>query len=263
MLKTVWMSDPHFSASGDVLGHDPGVRLAAAVDHVNAHYGDSDLCILSGDLVNRGNRRDYQALKQHLDRLSVPYFPMAGNHDDRPLLREVLPLPEGCMAEFIQYTITTAEGLLICLDTQKTGADGGEFCAARMRWLARELDRAGDTPVFLFMHHPPMRLGLPMQDSANMENGAAFLDLLQGYPNIRHLFIGHVHRPVSGTVRGIAFATMRSVLYQAPPPRPAWDWDSFHPAQEAPEFGVLCVENADVTLQYVQFCPFETGGPEG
>ncbi len=50
---------------------------------------------------------------------------------------------------------------------------------------------------------------------------------------------------------------MRSVLYQAPAPRPEWDWESFHPSEEAPNIGVMTISNADVNLQYEQFCRFE------
>jgi hypothetical protein len=31
------------------------------------------------------------------------------------------------MSEFIQYSISTPEGLVICLDTQKPDSDAGEF----------------------------------------------------------------------------------------------------------------------------------------
>ncbi len=163
------------------------------------------------------------------------------------------------MSDFVQYTISTSEGLLICLDTQKSGSDAAEFCEKRSRWLTDVLDAAKDVPVFLFMHHPPMPIGLPMQDQDRMENGLAFLDLLEGRKNIKHLFIGHVHRPICGTIKGILFATMRSILYQAPAPQPEWDSDNFKPSQEAPNFGVLTIANSDVILQYIQFCDYEFG----
>lgn len=259
MEKIIWMSDPHFTAQGDVLGHDPRARLDAAIAHVNANHADSDFCVISGDMVNRGTRPDYLAVSEALSALQVPLLPMVGNHDDRPFFREVFALPDTSMAKFVQYSIDTPDGLILCLDTQKTGADAGDFCATRSDWLRDTLQHACDKPVYIFLHHPPMALGLPMQDQSRMENGPAFLDLLTMFPNIRHLFIGHVHRPVTGTVRGIPFATMRSVLYQAPPPRPDWTWKTFIPAAEAPNLGILMIKNGDVTLQYQQFCDYRTG----
>ncbi|WP_419905315.1 phosphodiesterase [Kiloniella sp.] len=259
MLKSIWMSDPHFSHEGDVLGHNPRVRIEAAVSYVNAHHSDSSFCFISGDMVNRGTVADYNALAAYLDKLKVPFLPMVGNHDDRELFRSTFSLPDTCMVDFIQYSVQTDEGLFVCLDTQKSGSDAGEFCEIRRDWLRKVLAEAADTPVYLFMHHPPMKLGLPMQDTENMENGEAFLQLLAEYSNVEHLFIGHVHRPITGTVKGIPFATMRSVLYQAPSPLPEWGWETFKPSEEAPNLGVLTISNADVNLQYLQFCDYRMG----
>ncbi len=260
MLKIAWMSDLHFARDGFVLGHDPRRRLMAAIAHINAHHADAVFCVVSGDMANRGTEADYRALADLLGTLDTPVMPMVGNHDDRALLRAALPLPAGAMAEFVQYPVAASEGLVLCLDTQKTGSDAGVFCAARRDWLQETLEQADKQAVYLFMHHPPMPLGLPAQDTENLSDGKEFLDLLDAHDNVRHLFLGHVHRPITGTVRGIPFATLGSVLYQAPAPRPAWDWESFKPAAEAPKLGVLTIETGNVNLQYEQFCDYATGG---
>jgi len=259
MTKLIWMSDLHFTAEGDVLGHDPRVRLDAAIGHINQHHSDATMCVISGDMVNRGTHADYNGLRARLDKLYVPFCPMVGNHDNRVLFKGALPLPTTCMPEFVQYTIETSQGLIVCLDTQIPGADAGELCQIRLDWLRDTLSAAKTTPVFLFLHHPPMPLGLPMQDTENMKNGQAFLDLISAFECVKHMFIGHVHRPITGTIRDIPFSTMRSVLYQAPPPRPKWTWDTFKPALEAPNIGVIRLENSSVIMHYDQFCPYETG----
>lgn len=261
MLRLVWMSDPHFVSEGDVLGHDPRSRLSAAIDHINANHADARFCIISGDMVNRGTQTDYEALRDQLDDLEIPVLPMVGNHDDWPLFRSALPLPPTCMADFVQYSVQTSDGLILCLDTQKLGSDAGQLCDQRLEWLQDALASAMDSPVFIFMHHPPLSLGLPMQDTDRLENGDAFLDLVTKHECVKYLFIGHVHRPISGTVRGVPFSTMRSITYQAPAPRPAWNWDTFRPSDEAPSLGVVTIEDGNVTLQYEQFCLFEQGGP--
>jgi 3',5'-cyclic AMP phosphodiesterase CpdA len=163
------------------------------------------------------------------------------------------------MPDFIQYEVPAQHATILCLDTHKPGVANGEFCRNRSDWLRRALNRAGDKPAHIFMHHPPMDLGLPAQDTIKMGNGEAFLDLLSEFPNIAHLYMGHAHRLISGTIRGIPFSTMNSVTFQAPAPKPEWNWDSFQTPQEPPLIGVLQIEGADVNLQYEQFCPFETG----
>ena len=259
MINLIWMSDLHFAAEGDVLGHDPRIRLETAIDHINAHHSDAAMCVITGDMVNRGTHADYEGLRMRLDTLSVPYFPMVGNHDNQDLFRRVLPVPTNCMPGFIQYKVETSQGLIVCLDTQKDGADAGEFCEKRGNWLRETLKEAGTTPVYLFLHHPPMPLGLPMQDTENMENGQNFLELISDFECLKYMFIGHVHRPITGTVGGIPFSTMRSALYQAPPPRPEWSWDTFKPSSEAPNIGVIQITDSSVIMHYDQFCPYMTG----
>ncbi len=258
-LKSIWLSDLHFSAVDNVLGHNPRARLTAAVEFINRHHSDAGFCIISGDLVNRGSKSDYQQLKHHLDKLHPPCFVMAGNHDNRELLRACFTLPECSMSDFIQYGIDTPAGLMLCLDTQKTGHDSGEICGKRLEWLHAQLQQAGDTPVYLFMHHPPMNLGLPMQDTENLDNGDDLLALIRPFANIKHLFIGHVHRPICGSIDHLPFTTMRSVLYQAPAPIPDWDWDSFAPAREAPQLGIVTFEAQQTTVHFTQFCDYRVG----
>jgi len=257
MLKLIWLSDTHFaSGSTMVLGHDPRASIDAAIQHINDHHADADYCIISGDLVERGIASEYQAFKSHLDNLIVPYLPMVGNHDDRDALRSILPLPDSLSNIFIQYDVYTEFGSIVCLDTTKVGSGSGEYCEARFDWLHRVLTARKSAPAYIFMHHPPFSLGLPMQDTEQMENGAEFLEFLNRYSNVRHLFMGHVHRPVCGQVAGLPFATMRSTLYQAPAPRPEWTWDSFAPVDEAPCLGIVMIDTDSVIVQYTNFGPF-------
>lgn len=253
-MKLIWMSDLHFEAEGLVLGHNPRLRLQAAVDFIAEHHSDAAGCLITGDLVETGSVQNYQALKGFLDGLPMPVLPMTGNHDDRAVLRAVLPLPGTAMPDFIQYRTDFGDLSIMCLDTLNPGAAASALCAERMGWLKAELGALNGRPAIVAMHHPPMTLGLPMLDPDNLQNGAALLTLLAEHPNVLHLLAGHVHRPCSGTARGVPFTTAKSVLYQAPAPRPEWDWSSFLPAAEAPALTVLDYSADGLTLQQCQFC---------
>ena len=259
MTKIIWMSDPHFQSTGTIGGLNPRTRLACAITHANTHYPDADFAVMSGDLVGDDTAADYAAIAQAFAQSALPIHPMMGNNDERVGFRKHLTLPDDAMPDFIQYAVATPEGAVICLDTHKIGSHAGAFCIARQDWLASFLDRAADTPVYIFMHHPPMALGLPKQDEIMLEDSAAFLDLISAYTNVKHLFMGHVHRTTCGTVRGIPFASLGALSFQAPPPRPTWDWDGFVAAKEAPHYGVLDINGGDVTMQFIQFCDYEVG----
>lgn len=256
MTKIIWMTDPHFQNQGTIRGLNPRTRLKAAIDHMNTHHADAAFMVLSGDLVGDDIAGDYAMLADYLGQSKIPVYPMVGNNDERAGFRAQLPLPEGAMDDFVQYRIDTEEAVFLCLDTHMVGSHAGQFCAARQAWLQ---DNLTDKPTYIFMHHPPMALHLPKQDEIKLADDAAFLDLICNHGDVRHLFIGHVHRQTCGTIKGVPFATLGALSFQAPPPEPAWEWDQLVPAEEAPHYGVLYIEDGNATLQYTQFCAYETG----
>ncbi len=257
MTKIIWMTDPHFQNEGLIGDLNPRTRLKVAIDHMNTHHADADFMVLTGDLVGDDIDGDYALLATYLGQSTIPVYPLVGNNDDRTGFRAHLSLPDGTMDDFIQYSIDTGEAKFLCLDTHMIGSHTGQFCAARQAWLTDKL--SSNEPTYIFMHHPPMDLNLPPQDTIKLQDGDAFLDIIREHGNVQHLFIGHVHRPTCGTINGIPFATLGALSFQAPAPRPAWDWDSFVPAHEAPHYGVLYVKNGNTTLQHTQFCAYDVG----
>jgi 3',5'-cyclic AMP phosphodiesterase CpdA len=72
MRTVAHISDAHFGA------HDP-VIAGELADELN--YGDYDVVAISGDITQRGRVDQFQAARQWLDSLTVPYLVVPGNHD--------------------------------------------------------------------------------------------------------------------------------------------------------------------------------------
>jgi len=256
VTKILWMSDPHFQNAGTIRGLDPRVRLDAALDHANTHYPDAECIVMSGDLVGDDIEGDYAAIANRFTASKLPVFPMVGNNDHREAFLETFALPRKALSGFAQYQVELPEARIICLDTHKPGVHSGELCSQRLNWLQ---DALAQGPALVFMHHHPLPLGLPKQDEIMLENASGFLDLIGNAGTVRHLCMGHVHRTTCGSVRGVPFTSLGSLAFQAPPPRPAWDWDSFRAAEEAPSYAVIDLSAEAVTMQFIQFCAFEAG----
>jgi 3',5'-cyclic AMP phosphodiesterase CpdA len=112
---------------------------------------------------------------------------------------------------FVQYAVDTAAGRLLCLDTVDQGHHHGLLGPARLAWLAAELDRAAEMPVFIFMHHAPLAVGHAMLDRIGLIDADAFAAVVARRLNIRQILFGHLHRPVCGNWRGIPFAGLPSL----------------------------------------------------
>lgn len=256
-MKLVWLTDLHFDTE-PAWGVDLDARLTAAIDHIAAHQADAAYCVVTGDLTNDGGLALNEALRERLDRLPMPWLPLVGNHDDRPLVREVLE-PPGVVADtYVQYAVETDAGVLLCLDTKREGSSAGELASPCLDWLERRLAEYRGTPVYIFMHHPPAVLHSQF-DEIGLANRDAFLRIAAASPDVRHIFAGHVHRRFSGHAAGIPFTTMQAVSFQAPGPGITWDWDHFIPVKEPPAYGVIHLDSDGVAIQSELFCDAEFG----
>jgi len=258
-MKVAWLTDPHFICEGYISGYDPRLRLSAAVSHINDHCQDCAFCIVSGDLVDLATPENYRSIKDTLDQLAIPYFVMMGNHDERVGLRAEFELPEGVMPDFVQYAVSTEAGLFVCLDTKTEGTDGGFMCSERLDWLSHVLRESQDDAVYIFMHHPPVRLDLATFDEIGLKNAGALLDILEKHNKVKHIFAGHVHQSISGHARSIPFTIGRSTVYQSLPSRPPWGWEDFAPVDVEPTYNVIHFAGSDVVVHSVPFCDRDYG----
>jgi 3',5'-cyclic AMP phosphodiesterase CpdA len=216
-MKLIQLTDPHLCSPGNkIYGLDPLARLNAAIDSINQSHADADLCVITGDLAHTAEPEAYRALAGCLKRLLVPCHLIMGNHDDRAGLLGQFPGLAVDSNGFIQSRLQTSAGGFYLLDSVHGGAHEGAYCKARRDWLQRELDAFPHQHAFLFMHHPPFKVGIEAMDHIGIrdEDALALGELLDGYDNIRHLFFGHLHRPLSGTWRGISFSTLRATNHQ-------------------------------------------------
>ena len=155
-MKLIHITDTHLVTPGRSLYQtDPYERLAQCIDDVVANHGDAAFCVITGDLAHKAELAAYQGMAKQLARLSMPVYPLPGNHDLRAPMREALPNAPRDEHGFMQAVLRRDEGDFIFLDTLDEGVNGGKYCEKRAAWLTARLDEAGERPVYLFMHHPP------------------------------------------------------------------------------------------------------------
>lgn len=215
MRKILQITDCHLVPGGERLFTlDPAARLRAAIADINTHHGDADLCVFTGDLAHSGEPDAYEVLKSMLDGLTVPYRLMPGNHDDRERLSAAFPRIEADEHGFLQSSLATPEGVFLFLDTVDAGVHSGAYCKRRCRWLDAALGDAGDRPAYLFMHHPPMAIGMPRLDQYRILDAEPLAATIERHRNIRHIFFGHVHRPIAGSWRGVPASAVAGTNHQ-------------------------------------------------
>mgnify|MGYP003952687253 CR=1 FL=1 len=214
-MKFIHLTDPHLVDPARLLyGVDPTARLNAAIAEINADHGDAAFLLVTGDLTHWGEAVGYEALVTALSRLCIPHHLALGNHDDRGRFLEAVPDSPRDADGFVQYAFPSAVGTFVILDTLEAGTSKGAFCEARAAWLRDTLATTAG-PVFIAMHHPPFDTGIPAMDRIGLRDRAAFIETIEPHLHrVRHLFFGHLHRPMGGSWRGVPFSTVRSTCHQ-------------------------------------------------
>ncbi len=212
------ISDTHIAGPGlKTYGIAPmAENLARCVKHINAQSLKPDLVLLSGDVTNDFTRSEAQHAADILAALDCPYYLVPGNHDDRDVLWDVFG-GAACPARadgFINYVIDGDELRIIALDSLWNGQAGGMICETRAAWLRDCLAKGGDQPTVIFMHHPPLKCGVPETDDDGFAGADLLGDIVTNYPNIMRILCGHIHLLTHSRWRGTVVTTAPSMGMQ-------------------------------------------------
>lgn len=215
-LKFVHLTDPHLLSPGCALhGSDPSWRLRRAVTSINNEHSDAAFVVVTGDLTDRGELAAYAALAECLAPLKMSVHLAVGNHDERAAFSTTFPATPTTPEGFVQYAFDAGGVRHIVLDSLETGVGYGVFCERRAAWLVAELTQSASSPVMLYIHHPPCPVGMAAMDRIALRDTRPLREaLLPHRERIRHLFFGHLHRPVAGSWLGIPMSTVRGTNHQ-------------------------------------------------
>jgi len=180
----------------------PSEDLTNAVNDVNAQTG-IDFVIVSGDVSESGDGKSLLEAKRILDKLKMPYYITAGNHEtkwsesgftdfNRIFGNDKFSFShKGC--RFIGFTT----GPII-----KMG--DGHIAPQDIDWVHSELDKAGKgIPVFVVTHYPLL--------TGDVDNWYDMTDVLRKY-NVQTVLNGHYHRNVLLNYDEIPGVVNRSTL---------------------------------------------------
>ncbi len=215
------LTDPHLTPEGaePLYGLDPGARLALAVADIARRHGPqgaapASFAVVTGDLTHNAEPEAYARLRAILAGMPCPAHLLLGNHDERDVFRAAFPNAPVDARGFVQQAVDTPAGRCLMLDTKAPGTHAGRLCKDRLDWLAARLAE-DQGPVLLFLHHPPYRVGIAGMDQIPLLDAEALWEVLAPHrARIRHLFHGHLHRPLSGSWRGIPTSSLRGTSHQ-------------------------------------------------
>lgn len=250
-MKILLFSDLHYSPDRIVYGRSSKECLRNAITHANRYHGDADLCVILGDLTDRGLESEYQCLSTDLENLSIPYRMLLGNHDNRDQFIRVFGKDLLDKHGFVQSAVVVGSHRFLFLDTHMPGHGWGSLDGNRLEWLDLELTIT-DQPCFVCLHHPPFATALPAYDAIGLHGAEQFAAVLDRHRSkVFHVLFGHCHMSISGNMNGISVLGIESLLYQA---LPNFTDDRFLDAPNlSPAYSLAVVERHNVIVHRIEF----------
>ncbi len=213
----VHVSDTHLLANQGRLGgrYDVTGNLARTLAAIERTGVRPDALVFTGDLADLGEPDAYRALRSAVEpvaeRLGAPIVWVAGNHDERPELRESL-LGEPSSHEPVTSVHDLGGLRIIALDSTVPGWHHGDLDAGQLEWLRGILDTPAPLGTILALHHPPLPSHIPFFDILELRHRDALAETIAG-TDVRAILAGHLHYATSGMFAGVPVHVASATCY--------------------------------------------------
>jgi len=200
------LTDLHIKKQGKIAYQkvDTLQCLKQAVTHINGLSPQPDWVVVTGDLGDFGTPEEYDVLVPELKKLHAPVKVIPGNHDHRAYLRAAF---EGFSsfdhADYCHFSHVADDYHLIGLDSSVLGKPYGYLTPDSLEWLATQLANKRGLPTLIFIHHPPMKVGIDHMDVQKLLNDDELWQVLEPYKQVKGLIAGHLHRAIYATWNGL------------------------------------------------------------
>ncbi len=256
----VHLSDTHLLAGDVALGgrYDTAANLRRTLEAVERLGIRPDAILFTGDLTDLGEPDAYASLRAAVEpvaaRLGAPVVWVAGNHDERPALRDRL-----LDSEPTEEPVTGVWDLgglrLVVLDTTVPGWHHGDLDEGQLLWLRGILSTPAPLGTVLAMHHPPLPSHIPLFDILELREQGRLADVIAG-SDVRAILAGHLHYSTSGMFAGVPVSVAAATCYTMDLARPAVEVNGMDAGQS---FHLVHVYDDTVTSSVVPVVDASTG----
>ncbi|PNW08002.1 phosphodiesterase [Microbacterium testaceum] len=255
------LSDTHLLGGDRLLGdrYDTALHLRRTLEAAAATGVRPDAVVFTGDLADLGEPEAYRALRDAVEPwaegLGAPVVWVAGNHDERPALREGL-----LDAEPTEEPVTGVWDLgglrLIALDSTVPGWHHGDLDAEQLEWLRAELAEPAPLGTILALHHPPLPTHIPFFDILELRDQPGLAAAIAG-SDVRAILAGHLHYSTSGTFAGVPVSVAAASCYTMDLARPG---DAVNGMDAGRSFHLVHVWDDTITHAVVPVVDVEASG---
>ncbi|MCU0566142.1 MAG: 3',5'-cyclic-AMP phosphodiesterase [Oculatellaceae cyanobacterium Prado106] len=192
-LRVVQITDTHLFADDrqTMLGHPTNAPFQSVIAEVARLQPQPDLLLLTGDLSQDETEASYGILRSHLDSLQIPTYWIAGNHD-----QELAVMEQVLKSDWISGDKVFQRGGwdFILLNSMIPGQPQGRLSEETLLWFEQQLQRLGDCPILVAVHHHLLPIGSACMDRIQLENPEAFFEIVDRHSQVKVVICGHIHQ---------------------------------------------------------------------
>jgi len=184
------ITDPHIAAETErPFGKDTRDLFLKSLEFQKRER--PDLLVVTGDLCFReGEEETYLWIVEQLDKLSVPYRVLPGNHDRPSTLARAFKMGDHLKNSGELYFDEIIDGYQFIY----TDSSAGEFSSEQWDWLYHRCLQDDRFPKLLFTHHPPLRGEVPYMDNEHpFRQWGLFEEFIEKTRTPISVFCGHYH----------------------------------------------------------------------
>lgn len=196
-FKFAVISDMHVNP----LNAEPMEDLKKAIEDINKTE-EIQFVLVLGDITEQGDKASLEAAKAELDKLSMKYYAISGNHETKWSSSGATAFSEVFGSERFDFEHEGIRFLGFATGPIVRMMDG-HIDVEDIFWLNQELSKKPNQPAIVATHYP-----LTMQD---VDNWYEATDALRQY-NVKLILSGHHHKNVKTAYDGIPALINKSTL---------------------------------------------------
>jgi Icc protein len=208
-MKIIQITDLHIDEEGE-FPFDIDVRknLLRILTYIKKQKPDH--LVVTGDLCYRDPKLHImQWVREILDYNEIPYSVTVGNHDDSLMLAEAFKIKHLLNERELYFAKKIGKETVLFLDSGR-----GQLSKKQSNWLKRQLKNA-DSDVLVFMHHPPVKAGVPFMDQRYpMQHMEPLQRIFTDHPANVHVCCGHYHVEKSIRLKNLTVQITPSCFFQ-------------------------------------------------
>ena len=209
------LTDLHIrSESGrTVVGIDTDHNFREILKYAHAKHGQIDLILVTGDIAEDPCQSSYQRVCKELEKYQIQTLCLPGNHDDFTLMQQFINGNQVNCKKHIQFN----HWQVICLNSQKSGSQGGLLNPKELDFLKDTLNKHANLHTVLAVHHHPLPTQSHWMDTMLIENSDEFFLLLREHPQVKTIICGHIHQDLEIEKEGKLILGAPSTCFQFKP----------------------------------------------